>query len=124
MKQKDRRKNPERRKVHGSWDQHREVRWILSVILAVVLFTIVMSLQGCSYITALGGDSSTLTVERECKVNISQAAHVAGREESSVTETVRINERCEVEVDFTQEVEQERIEGSLLENAVGTGLVE
>ena len=124
MKQKNRRKNPERRRVHGPWDQHKDVKWILSVILAVILFTVVVSLQGCSYISAFGGDSSTLKVERECNVEISQAAHVAGREESNVAEIVRINERCEVEVDFRQGVEEQRMEGSLLENAVGTGLVE
>ena len=114
------RPTPPSSKRHGPWREHKVV---IKLLLTAILVTgLLFMLTGCSYITALGGDSSTLTVERECKVNIAQAAHVAGREESSVAETVRINERCEVEVDFEQQVEEQRMEGSLLENAVGRDL--
>ena len=93
---------------HGPWK--RETRITKMLLCGVMLVGLMMFMAGCSYISALGGDSSNLKVQRECNVEIAQAAHVAGREESNVAETVRINERCEVEVDFKQNVDEQRIE--------------
>ena len=78
-----------------------------SSVRVIGLVLLMAAATGCSYISAFGGDSSTLVVERQCDVNLKQAAHVAGREESEVVESVRINERCEVEVDFRQNVAEQ-----------------
>ena len=64
-------------------------------------------LSGCSYITAFGEEGSTLKVNRRCDVEISQAAHVAGREKSSITEDVFIDDNCQVTVKFRQNVEEQ-----------------
>ena len=75
--------------------------------MRALLIGLLIPLGGCSYISAAGSDSSTLKVERRCDVEISHAAHVAGREESNVTEDVFIDDNCQVTVKFRQNVEEQ-----------------